>query len=84
MQPRACGDGFRPHDHAPPVSTAAAGPPRNPAPSRRRQRKPAPPSRKSVRLMAKTWPIGDAQAKARQILMRRLGVLADEALSPED
>ena len=42
------------------------------------------PARKSVRIAAKNWPRGDTQAKARQVLMKRLGILGDEGLSHDD
>jgi len=47
-------------------------------------RKPATSTRKSLRIAAKDWPKGDAQAKARQILMKKLGVPEDDALSSDD
>ena len=42
------------------------------------------PMRKSVRIAASSWPRGDAQAKARQVLMKKLGVKEDEARSEDD
>jgi hypothetical protein len=36
---------------------------------------------KSVRISATTWPWGDAQAKARQVLLKKLGFKYDEARS---
>jgi len=41
-------------------------------------------ARRSVRIAARTWPRGDTQAKARQVLMKRLGILDNEGLSPDD
>jgi hypothetical protein len=40
--------------------------------------------RKSVRIAAKCWPRGDTQERARQILMKRLGVLEEDNLTPDD
>lgn len=40
--------------------------------------------RRSVGIATKTWPRGDAEAKARQVLMKRLGVSEEEGLSPDD
>jgi len=47
-------------------------------------RKPATSTRRSLRIAAKDWPKGDAQAKARQVLMKKLGVPEDDVLSPDD
>jgi len=38
---------------------------------------------KSVRIAATTWPWGDAQAKARQVLLKKLGFKYDEARSKD-
>ena len=59
-------------------------PPRNPAQTQRRQRARAISLRKSVRLASKNWPRGDAQAKARQVLMKKLGITEEEGLSADD
>jgi hypothetical protein len=40
--------------------------------------------RKSVRIAAKCWPKGDTQERARQVLMKRLGVLEEDNLTPDD
>ena len=49
-----------------------------------RCRKVATTARRSVRIAVRTWPKGDTQAKARQVLMKKLGILDDEGLSPDD
>lgn len=59
-------------------------PPRNSAPPRRQQKRTATSLRKSVRLAARTWPRGDAQAKARQVLLKKLGITEEEGLSEDD
>lgn len=59
-------------------------PPRNSGPGLRRQRKKAPPTRTSLRIAARGWPKGGAEEKARQVLMKKLGVPEDEGLSPDD
>jgi len=41
-------------------------------------------SRRSMRIAARNWPRGDTQAKARQVLMKRLGILDNEGLSHDD
>ena len=58
-------------------------PPRRASLPQRRKRAMVP-ARKSVRIAAKNWPRGDTQAKARQVLMKRLGILDDEGLSHDD
>jgi len=40
--------------------------------------------RKSVRIAATTWPRGDAHAKARQVLMKKLGFMEEEGCSTDD
>lgn len=42
------------------------------------------PVRRSVRIAARSWPRGDTQGKARQVLMKKLGILDEEGLSPDD
>lgn len=49
-----------------------------------RRRKIGAPVRRSVRIAARSWPRGDTQAKARQVLMKKLGILEEEGLSPDD
>lgn len=49
-------------------------PPRRASPPQRRKKTVAP-VRRSVRIAARNWPRGDTQAKARQVLMKRLGIL---------
>lgn len=44
----------------------------------------APLVRKSVHIVARNWPKGDAQAWARQILMKWLGILEEEGLTLDD
>lgn len=39
------------------------------------------PTRRSVRIAARNWPRGDTQAKAHQVLMKRLGILEEEGLN---
>ena len=46
---------------------------------RREKKRPSKPSRCSARLAAIAWPRGDAQSKARQVLMKRLGVTQEES-----
>jgi hypothetical protein len=58
--------------------------PRNTAPTRRRTRRPATTVRNSLRIAAKDWPKGDTQAKARQVLMKKLGIPEDEEHSADD
>ena len=58
-------------------------PPRRASPSQRCKRAAAP-ARRSVRIAARNWPRGDTQAKARQVLMKRLGILDNEGLSHDD
>ncbi|KAJ1263331.1 hypothetical protein BS78_09G175900 [Paspalum vaginatum] len=41
------------------------------------------PSRRSARLAAISWPRGDIQSRARQVLMKRLGVLPEADATPE-
>lgn len=48
------------------------------------RRCPPPPVRKSVRIAAKCWPKGDTTERARQVLMKRLGVLEEDGLTPDD
>lgn len=59
-------------------------PPRTAAQARGLPRRTVPATRKSTRIAAKNWPRGDAHAKARQVLMKKLGVPEDKALSPDD
>ena len=40
--------------------------------------------RKSVRIAVKSWPRADAQEKARQVLIKKLGFLEDEGCSADD
>jgi hypothetical protein len=61
----------------------ALPPPLLQAPPRRnsllqRRKKLAAPSRRSVRIASMTWPRCDAQAKARQVLIKWMGVLEEE------
>lgn len=58
--------------------------PRRRASSTLRHRKAAAPVRRSVRIAAMSWPRGDAQAKARQVLMKKMGIVEEEGLSAED
>ncbi|CAD6205845.1 unnamed protein product [Miscanthus lutarioriparius] len=60
------------------------GPPQRAVAARRRKRQPSAPQRKSVRVAAASWPRGDAQAKARQVLMKKLGFVEDEDRSADD
>ncbi|CAD6232924.1 unnamed protein product [Miscanthus lutarioriparius] len=48
------------------------------------RKRPMVPARRSVRIAAMNWPRGDTQAKARQVLMKRLGILDVEGLSHDD
>ena len=59
------------------------GPMRQPSPPQRRKRPPVP-ARRSVRIAAKIWPRGDTQAKARQVLMKRLGILDVQGLNHDE
>ena len=59
------------------------GPVRQPSPPQRRKRTPVPTCR-SVRIAAKIWPRGDTQDKARQVLMKRLGILDVQGLSHDE
>ena len=45
--------------------------------------RPSKPSRRSARLAAIAWPCGDAQSKARQVLMKQLGVTQEEGETME-
>ena len=56
---------------------------RQASPPQRRKR-PLVLARRSVRIAAMNWPRGDTQAKARQVLMKRLGILDVEGLSHDD
>lgn len=47
-------------------------------------RRPRVSTRRSLRIAAKDWPRGDTQAKARHVLMKKVGVPEDEVLSPDD
>ena len=58
-------------------------PVRQPSPPQRRKR-PLVPARRSMRIAAMNWPRGDTQAKARQVLMKRLGILDVEGLSHDE
>ena len=40
--------------------------------------------RKSLRIAAASWPRGDTQTKARQVLMKKLGVMEEEDRSTDD
>ena len=40
--------------------------------------------RRSVRIAAKNWPRGDTQARARQVLMKKLGILDVQGLSHDE
>ena len=59
------------------------GPVRQPSPPQRRKR-PSVPARRSVRIVPTNWPRGATQAKARQVLMKRLGILDVEGLSHDE
>lgn len=48
-----------------------------------RRKKAVVPSCRSVRIVARCWPRGDTQARARQVLMKRLGIL-EEGLNSDD
>ena len=50
---------------------------------RKEKNKPSKPSRRTARLAAIAWPCGDAQSKARQVLMKRLGVTQEEGKTME-
>ncbi|XP_066365462.1 uncharacterized protein [Miscanthus floridulus] len=65
------------------TTTALEVPVRQHSPPQRRKR-PLIPARRSVRIAAMNWPRGDTQAKARQVLMKRLGILDMEGLSHDD
>lgn len=41
-------------------------------------------TRTSLRIAARGWPKGDAQEKARQVLMKKLGIPDEDELSPDD
>ena len=40
--------------------------------------------RRSVRIAAANWPRGDTQARARQVLMKKLGILDAQGLSHDE
>ena len=42
------------------------------------------PARRSVHIAARSWPRGDTQAKARQVLMKKLGIRDGEDISSDD
>ena len=48
------------------------------------QKKLGVPTRKSARLAALTWSRGDSLSRARQVLMKRLGVTQEEGQSSKD
>ena len=48
------------------------------------QKKLGVPTRKSARLAALTWPRGDSLSRARQVLMKRLGVTQEEGQSSKE
>jgi hypothetical protein len=50
----------------------------------RRKRCPAHPMRKSVCIAARNWPDGDTHTRARQVLMKKLGIMEEEGLTPDD
>lgn len=50
----------------------------------RRKKCPAAPMRKSVRIAARSWSKGDTQTRARQVLMKRLGIMEEDRLTPDD
>ncbi|CAD6246342.1 unnamed protein product [Miscanthus lutarioriparius] len=56
---------------------------RQPSPPQRCKRPPVL-ARSSVRIAAMNWPRGDTQVKARQVLMKRLGILDVEGLSHDE
>ena len=58
-------------------------PPRRAIPPQRCKRAVVP-TRRSVRIAAMNWPRGDTQAKARQVLMKMLGILDEEGLSHDE
>ena len=58
-------------------------PSRRASPPQRRKRAVVP-ARRNVHIAAMNWPRGDTQAKARQVLMKRLGILDEEGLSHDD
>lgn len=60
------------------------GPPQWARTVRRRKKQPSAPLRKSVRIAVASWLRGDAQAKARQVLMKKLGFMEDEGRSSDD
>lgn len=60
------------------------GPPQATVVTRRRKKKALAPMRKSVRIAAASWPKGDAQAKARQVLMKKLGFMEDGGSSKDN
>ncbi|XP_066372922.1 uncharacterized protein [Miscanthus floridulus] len=49
-----------------------------------RRKKALLPARRSVRIAAMNWPRGDTQARARLVLMKRLGILDRGGLSHDD
>jgi len=59
------------------------GPVRQPNPPQTRNRG-AIPVRRSVRIAAANWPRGDTQARARQVLMKKLGILDAQGLSHDE
>ena len=54
------------------------GPPQRTRTIRRRKKQSSAPLRKSVRIATASWPRGDAQAKARQVLMKKLGFMEED------
>lgn len=42
------------------------------------------PTRRSVRIASRCWPKGDTQARARQVLIKKLGILDGEDVSSDD
>ena len=60
------------------------GPPQATVVTRRGKKKALAPMRKSIRIATACWPKGDAHAKARQVLMKKLGFMEDGGSSKDD
>lgn len=58
-------------------------PTRRTSPPQRRKKAMAP-TRRSVRIASRCWPKGDTQARARQVLIKKLGILDGEDVSSDD
>jgi hypothetical protein len=52
--------------------------------SQRSKRWPTHPTRQSVRIAARNWHKGDTHTRARQVLMKKLGIMEEEGLTPDD